>query len=389
MEARRAKSTKANPSDSSNTRVATSSTSSRSRTAASSSATARRSRASPHVEPTLASTRSRRGTDIPAPAVPQPSRKVPSNISTAPSSAQPARKRKVDSIEVVVPRPKRQRTTNSNVVQKTDPPSLAERLKADEEALHRRELDLKERETALEKKEKNLTKRDKRNTDKLKRLQADMAKAAMKLTKLGGEVKALSATNAALEKNVGKIAEVSASPILSGHGVGTQWVLTQLEDQFQCSLCFEVMACPYQLNHGLCGHTFCALCLLQWCFAAVHRGCGYWHESLECPLCRAELPCTPDTTPRQMCTFPFVPSRLADSTIKMLLGVLKVAVDTDASGSSRVDERVTAWGQNGNAKVEWETREARGRAEMAMLASNWANLQGEDFVAFKDRLDSQ
>ena len=178
-------------------------------------------------------------------------------------------------------------------------------------------------------------------------------------------------------------------------------------------------ACPYQLNHGLCGHTFCALCLLQWCFAAVHRGCGYWHESLECPLCRAGLPCTPDTIPRQMCTFPFIPCRLADSTIKMLLGILRDAAGIDASArnactssGSMVDGRVVAWGPNGNAKVEWDARDAqvssptflhaspvdhprliilhrRGRAEMVMLANNWANLQGEDFIAFKDRLDLQ
>ena len=147
------------------------------------------------------------------------------------------RKRKVDSVEVVVPRPKRQRTTNSNAFRKTDPPSLAERLKADKEALHRREFDLKEREIALEKKEKNLTKRDKRSTDKLKRLQAGMAKAEMKLTKLGDEVKELSKTNATLEKKIHeRIAEVSALSVSPGRGVGTQWVLALLEDQFQCSL---------------------------------------------------------------------------------------------------------------------------------------------------------
>ncbi|KAI1796774.1 hypothetical protein LXA43DRAFT_879351 [Ganoderma leucocontextum] len=395
--ARRTNDTEANASSSSNSRVATSSTSSRSRAAPSSPATARRTRATTQATPTLASTRSRRGTNIAAPAEPQASRNVPSIISAPPSLVQPARKRKVDVVEVVVPRPKRQRTTNSNEVQKAEAPSLPEGLKVDEEALYKRELNLKKREAALEKKEKSLTKREAKNTEKLRRLQTDKAAAATKLKELEGEVKALTATNATLEKKSHEEnAEVSASPTSPGNGVGTQWILAQLEDQFQCSLCFEVMACPYQLNHGLCGHTFCALCLLQWCFAAVHRGCGYWHESLECPLCRAELPCTPDTTPRQMCTFPFVPCRIADATIKMLLGVLKDAADTDAGGrdacigsSSKLDERVAAWGQNGNAKVEWEARDARGRAEMAMLANNWANLQGEDFVAFKDRLDSQ
>ena len=30
-----------------------------------------------------------------------------------------------------------------------------------------------------------------------------------------------------------------------------------------------------------------------------------------------------------------------------------------------------------------------GRTEMAMLAKNWQTLDGEDFVAFKDRLELQ
>ncbi len=237
MEVRRANSTNANASDASNSRVATSSAPSRSRAVITTPATARRPRTVIHVEPTLASTRSRRGTNIDAPAEPQPSRNVPSIISASPSLAQAARKRKVDTIEVVVPRPKRQRTTNGSEVQKADSLPLAEPSKVNEEALHRRELELKKREAALEKKEKSLAKREERNTDKLKRLQADMAVASTKLGKLGGEVKALTAMNATLEKKIReKLAEVSASPISSEHGVGTQWVLTQLEDQFQCSL---------------------------------------------------------------------------------------------------------------------------------------------------------
>ncbi|KAI0653298.1 hypothetical protein C8Q70DRAFT_888627, partial [Cubamyces menziesii] len=78
-------------------------------------------------------------------------------------------------------------------------------------------------------------------------------------------------------------------------------------------------ACPYSLTPGRCGHSFCALCVLKWCFAAVHRGCGYWHDSLECPLCRAELPYTSDLTPRSIFSFPFSPNRLADGAIKALV----------------------------------------------------------------------
>lgn len=232
LEARRARNTKADVLDASNSRVATSSTSTRSRPAASSPTTTKKPRAPIHVKPTLASFRSRRGTDIPAPAEPEPNRSVSSVISAAPSLTHPTRKRKVDTVEVVVPRTKRYRTTNGNELQRVVAPSLTERLKVDEEALQRRELDLKKREDALEKKEKSLAKRETRNIEKLKRLQTDRAVTTIKLKELEEEVKALTATNATLEKKFHE----STLPISSGNGVGVRWVLTQLEEQFQCSL---------------------------------------------------------------------------------------------------------------------------------------------------------
>ena len=66
-----------------------------------------------------------------------------------------------------------------------------------------------------------------------------------------------------------------------------------------------------------------------------------------------------------MCTFPFVPSRLADAAIKSLLDSLKDAAKL-CGGSSRTnagcvgssgDERIVGWGENGNLRRDWEARE--------------------------------
>ncbi|KAI9060921.1 hypothetical protein FKP32DRAFT_995665 [Trametes sanguinea] len=164
------------------------------------------------------------------------------------------------------------------------------------------------------------------------------------------------------------------------------------------------MACPYTLNSARCGHSFCALCILKWCFAAVHRGCGYWHDSLECPLCRAELFYTPDITPRSIFTFPFVPNRLADSAIQALLETVKsvkpetglgVCMLAGAGGSeskagamnaSCNPDRLLEWRDNGMLYQDWVARDKRGRMEMTLLISEWSTLQADDFVAFKDRL---
>jgi hypothetical protein len=62
--------------------------------------------------------------------------------------------------------------------------------------------------------------------------------------------------------------------------------------------CYEIMAQPYSLNPGQCGHTFCALCILRHFFSRLHKACGGWHESVDCPMCRSLLVITPDRVPR-------------------------------------------------------------------------------------------
>lgn len=62
--------------------------------------------------------------------------------------------------------------------------------------------------------------------------------------------------------------------------------------------CYDIMAQPYSLNPGQCGHTFCALCILRHFFSRLHKACGGWHESVDCPMCRSLLVITPDRVPR-------------------------------------------------------------------------------------------
>ncbi|KAI0749062.1 hypothetical protein C8Q74DRAFT_1310917 [Fomes fomentarius] len=186
-----------------------------------------------------------------------------------------------------------------------------------------------------------------------------------------------------------EIARMSSS--LDETGVNLQWILGHLDDQYQCSL-----AEPYLLDNTLCGHTFCAICVLKWASARIDLECGYWHEALECPLCRALLPYTPYNAPRNTHTFPFIPNHIADASIKSLLTILKEAAGskTAVTGVARsgtwhgkVDGEVIPWGEGKSARVEWENRARIGKREMTLLVSNWTALQPEDFITIKDRLE--
>ena len=98
----------------------------------------------------------------------------------------------------------------------------------------------------------------------------------------------------------------------------------------------NVRALPYTLTPAECGHTFCALCTLKWFFSRLHRSCGSWHESVDCPICRSLLILTPDTTPRTVITVPFTPNRLAGKVIENLVAKLEGGcglVGSDAKGT--------------------------------------------------------
>ncbi|KAI0718004.1 hypothetical protein C8T65DRAFT_639684 [Cerioporus squamosus] len=343
-------------------------------------------------------TRSRRATTVVMSVeVPRTSSRLSRTTSTV-QVRYPSRKRTADALneETAVPPLKRKRTT---------PIAIAD---AEIRALHERESALSEREDVMRRRELAVQIREEQeSTNKQLQVKIDKLNRKMKISmarfkqaERDWEAKAKVLTDER-DMLVEKTASMKVSPASKYPSANLQWLLSHLEDQFQCSLCFEIMANPYSLNNGRCGHAFCAICILKWAFTAVHRSCGYWHEALECPLCRATLPYTPEATPRNICTFPFVPDRLADTVIRSHLAVLQDAADSKAKPTAsysggeshhgiywhgEVDEQVLAWGEGKASRNEWEQRERNGKTQMTLLFDNWSQYKAVDFISLKDRL---
>ncbi|KAI0741339.1 hypothetical protein C8Q80DRAFT_1273797 [Daedaleopsis nitida] len=294
-------------------------------------------------------------------------------------------------------------------------------IKEREAAIEGREAALDQREAAIEKRETAVDKREsvaKKRADGIKKReiavkQSEQAlqkqrdavakdKEVTRATTSESKVRDLEARTLSLTKErddymlLWEKREYEREKTISSTAVNLQWILAHLEDSYQCSLCFETLAVSYAVNNGLCGHSFCASCILKWAFAALHRECGYWHEPLECPLCRASLPYTSEKTPRALCTIPFIPNRVADAAIEYFLDLLKAAA-TRPEGSyvnaadgelwyGQIDEKVVEWGVGKSARVEWVRRAKIGAREMKQMVSRWDTLGAEDFVDFKDRL---
>ncbi|KAF8659841.1 hypothetical protein AX16_001726 [Volvariella volvacea WC 439] len=193
-----------------------------------------------------------------------------------------------------------------------------------------------------------------------------------------------------------------------------QATLLQLEEHFTCALCYDILAYPYSLNPAQCGHTFCALCILKWFFSRLHRACGSWHESVDCPICRSLLVITPESPPRLDITFPFVPNRTAAAICESLIeklaqspsprstSVKKEDTETEWTSGSKVDadcpkkkaseeavdqtSGIAAWREGGNLRAEWLKRDREGKHEMNNLVQSWSNLKSQDFISLKARL---
>ncbi len=124
------------------------------------------------------------------------------------------------------------------------------------------------------------------------------------------------------------------------------------------------------------------MCILQWFFSGLHRGCGGWHEDPVCPLCRAVLPAVPLSAPRNIDSCPFTPNRLADEIIQQYLNELaSVPALPDQDGSTidqntakgkgkgksfphlkkgrvaQPEDEVVAWREGGSARRDWLERE--------------------------------
>ncbi|EIN09570.1 hypothetical protein PUNSTDRAFT_65972, partial [Punctularia strigosozonata HHB-11173 SS5] len=193
--------------------------------------------------------------------------------------------------------------------------------------------------------------------------------------------------------------------------------LLQLEDQFTCPLCFDIISAPYVLNGATCGHTFCASCILKWYLARMHD-CGSWHENVVCPMCRSALIHTPDLgdNPRSIFYCPFTPNRVADTAIKTLVrkvatsGTLstpgheptsvadtptkrrrgkvsaKGVFESAVAGTDPGDPLLSWMDSQGANLVEWRRRGEEGQAAMDRLRTNWHRLDNADFVLMKETM---
>ncbi|KAJ7066557.1 hypothetical protein C8F01DRAFT_1080094 [Mycena amicta] len=219
--------------------------------------------------------------------------------------------------------------------------------------------------------------------------------------------------------------EQEASAIASQTAVReSQAVLAILEEHFTCPLCYEIMAQPYSLNPGQCGHTFCALCILRHFFSRLHKACGGWHESVDCPMCRSLLVITPDRIPRLDITFPFVPNRTAAAVCESLINQLSVsssstpvikrepsesALPGDISaecqwgrrkgGKTKEEEEMeletelepdgesalVGWREGGHLRTDWIRKDREGKHEMVNLLRCWTTMQPKDFIELKHK----
>ncbi|KAF8216535.1 hypothetical protein K438DRAFT_1558005, partial [Mycena galopus ATCC 62051] len=189
--------------------------------------------------------------------------------------------------------------------------------------------------------------------------------------------------------------------------------LAQLEEHFTCALCYEIMAQPYSLNPGQCGHTFCALCILRHFFSRLHKACGGWHESVDCPMCRSLLVITPDRTPRLGRVQSMVPNRTAAAMCESMIEKLSQSTSSSLvvkreesegswpgsewdmewgrkKGKSKEEEEMEAdtadlagWREGGNLRIEWLKKD---RQEMLHLLKYWTTMRSQDFVDLKQKL---
>ncbi|KAI0038350.1 hypothetical protein FA95DRAFT_1613454 [Auriscalpium vulgare] len=219
----------------------------------------------------------------------------------------------------------------------------------------------------------------------------------------------VAAREAALEKQVELVAELACARA----GDAAQPILDQLEDQLNCPLCLDVIACPYSLVAYNCGHAFCALCIIKWFFSRLHE-CGDWHEPVECPLCRA-----PAVKPPAR---PFVHGRAFDRVVADAVDALRdiAAATADAlqaaadalhppapappASKKRKRGRRSApapppappaaplpaplaeWAHGGARRVDWATRTRLGREAMDDALARWPTLDAPGFLLIKAAL---
>jgi hypothetical protein len=102
--------------------------------------------------------------------------------------------------------------------------------------------------------------------------------------------------------------------LLAQHFSCPMWVfqvVSMLRDTNSYS-CSDIMSSP---RYVACGHSFCGPCILQWIVRQVSGG----HYSSQCPMCRAELLSTYQSSEMEYvhhsAAFPLTPNYVVESFI--------------------------------------------------------------------------
>ena len=168
------------------------------------------------------------------------------------------------------------------------------------------------------------------------------------------------------------------------------------------------------------------MCTLKWFFSRLHKACGGWHESVNCPICRSLLIITPDRLPCLDITFPFTPNRTVDLVVQYMIdklvnspfgdgrSVIKEEEDIDGSGLSGVSMRrekekshssgLDAWRAGGSLRSDWIRRDwqvfvpppshhisthpcfREGQERIVHITKSWATLTSQEFIDLKAKL---
>ncbi|OAX42751.1 hypothetical protein K503DRAFT_682670, partial [Rhizopogon vinicolor AM-OR11-026] len=107
----------------------------------------------------------------------------------------------------------------------------------------------------------------------------------------------------------------------------------------------------YPYSPRQCGHSFCAICVLNW---FKHEPTGLISPDRACPTCRSALVDPSQTSLTTNSLFPFTPNRTAQDVIRCMIDTISKEAD---SGNVSASDSLAKWGGNGSTREEWRQKE--------------------------------